>query len=1128
MRNTAALVIIVAATTALNAAAASQATPPDIEWRLPLTAPALAPTLVPYAAHPAGLAIAAGDTITYVRGNGEIIWTRKLGAPAAAPVTVADLDADGAPEFIAVDAAGMLVCKDAAGADKWRHAESCPGQFKTIAAADVNTAPGLEVLSSYENGWVACFSADGRILWRFYGDRFRTGGGFAIGDGDADGAPEIYYGTDNGHIYGLDGNGRVKWRYWEAAPYGRSGPNLADLDADGRAELLITRSNAGNATCLMALNAADGAHRWRTADMMQSYVSIVTCDLDGDNLLEVFHGDKGNYLYCDNADGSRRWRADLGGRGLYWAPCAGDVDGDGEIELIAGVRDSDPETRACLYIVNARGETEHALPIAGGANASPALADIDGDGELELLVSANSPDEIIALTWHKPGRVAWPSFRGDSRMTAAANIPPGVPRPPQPDAVSGNAALDAPALALGDNTCSLAWNTPAPEEAFAETTTRDGSGVHVTRITDLIPGATQAAVPVRINAPGPVSLTARIWKSGATAPMAVALAQPTAAGACDIAPAVAAAEAAINTGNAAGADTSLLRTRLTTLRAQQDHVQTAKDAEAASQLRRDAQSLATLAAVAADAYARGPRPFLCAADANPWDNDIAIKRYEAGPAIDIDAFQGEFEDAALTLMNIAPTAIDVRCTFAEPANGQAQKPEPELASRVTLRRALPVGTSLHNTVIDALPEMDRSRTLTLPPGEPRQLWLTIDTRGLTAGTHELILHIGTLTEPFALQRIPLRVNIWPIELPQDVYDRINWCGFGPDMSDQAVRDACDHHISVIYGPPLPQVPVDEAGNPAGDVDWASFDKALERVPRHFRMLFSSPPARIWPNAAPAEDAPGHIAGLRTAINAMAQHLQQQGFQWDQWAFYPVDEPWNTGFTLIPYLRKFCQAVKKAEPRALIYTDPTGLFRIEYLEEFKNLIDIWQPEINSLKRDPALAQWFRDNAKTFWAYEAPGCAKDLLPLGHYRAQAWLGWKLGITGAGFWVYRGEDNWWPYPDNEYGVTYPAFGDSVPSRRWQAARDGVEDYRALHLLRAEIQNARANGHIHDADNAQALLDKAVNDLVAWQIGKIDEITKMTRDYEIDYNRLLDCRKQIANQVLQLRQLAQDETPIR
>lgn len=81
---------------------------------------------------------------------------------------------------------------------------------------------------------------------------------------------------------------------------------------------------------------------------------------------------------------------------------------------------------------------------------------------------------------------------------------------------------------------------------------------------------------------------------------------------------------------------------------------------------------------------------------------------------------------------------------------------------------------------------------------------------------------------------------------------------------------------------------------------------------------------------------------------------------------------------------------------------------------------------------------------------------------------------------------------------LTGPAV---VPSRRWEASREGVEDYGALYIPRDAIAKARQNGKAQGADAAQTLLDVALErPSPDGRWAKIYEITRMTRDYETDF----------------------------
>ena len=446
-----------------------------------------------------------------------------------------------------------------------------------------------------------------------------------------------------------------------------------------------------------------------------------------------------------------------------------------------------------------------------------------------------------------------------------------------------------------------------------------------------------------------------------------------------------------------------------------------------------------------------------------------------------------------------------------------------MSQHVVLRRGVRTGACNRGIEVDALPVLDASGVITLPPGEAVQLWTVVDTHGLEPGKQTLPLYISPIGSKPSVTEIAIEIEVWPLKLPVGVYSQINWSGCSPkDTPDQVLRDMLDHGITTFYGPAI-ALPLDAAGNSAGEPDWTAFDATLARLPGYCQVLFPGAPALQWPQGVQvAVTDPIYENGFKNAVRALAKHLAAVGWGYDRWAFYPIDEPWNTGDTEIPRLRRFCKMVKDADPQARNYTDPAGSVDAKKVAEFEPTIDVWQPEMNHLKRDPELLKWFQEKARTFWTYEAPGPGKDLLPLGHYRAFAWWAWMFGCKGAGYWVYRDSDIWWTRSGIDYGAVYPGpNGTVVPSRRWEASRDGGEDYRALYLLREAIAKARAEGKQAEADKAQAVMDEAVQATVGWQLGSIDEITRFTRDYENDFATVQKHRLRIAQETAALQGIA-------
>ena len=144
------------------------------------------------------------------------------------------------------------------------------------------------------------------------------------------------------------------------------------------------------------------------------------------------------------------------------------------------------------------------------------------------------------------------------------------------------------------------------------------------------------------------------------------------------------------------------------------------------------------------------------------------------------------------------------------------------------------------------------------------------------------------------------------------------------------------------------------------------------------------------------------------------------------------------------------------------------------------------EIKNIPKSPgpekAMAKKLLGKEKDFfWTYANPtgiGPTKAS-PYSAYRLPVWRAWKEGMNGFSTWCYKGGrwDSAGKGPN--WGMVYvsdqadcPAEVSRkelvVPSKRWEASREGVEDYAYLHLLKQAIQDGSPG---LDAEKAKALL---------------------------------------------------------
>ncbi len=249
----------------------------------------------------------------------------------------------------------------------------------------------------------------------------------AIGDLDGDGDVDLVLSTtraSGGHTTLLINSGSGSFT---DATDGRipvdadttTGLALADVDADGDLDILVAKAASSSAgQNLLFLNDGHGVFHDATVTNLplvsDQSTAVVFGDVDGDGDPDVLVGARTTSaipfqtrLWINDGHGvfTDATTADLPFRlGNATDAAFGDLDGDGDLDVLAGYVAGDHSSRNDVWLNDGGGH----FAVAPTLSASPiqddtyaiALADVDGDGDLDALVGNDEQDRLLLSDGH--------------------------------------------------------------------------------------------------------------------------------------------------------------------------------------------------------------------------------------------------------------------------------------------------------------------------------------------------------------------------------------------------------------------------------------------------------------------------------------------------------------------------------------------------------------------------------------------------------------------------------------------------------------------------------------------------------------------------------------------------------
>ena len=367
------------------------------------------------------------EQINVIDGQGNILWTQPLvGGMGQFPATVGDINNDGTLEIVALTAYGNV----RGGINVY----SNTGEVLLSTVTDNNPLICAPVLADFNNDGALeiIFNGRGRAsanisagihVWNLQGEELP---GFpfempstpsftpTLADLDGDGFLEIFTATTSA-LYCVSHTGEELYRIdsQEAYKYSYQSPLVVDLDGNG--EWSLVGACHGDNPNHYIRNAHTGEYRTGWPKPISSWTYSAPTVVKNEDNFAIFMGmsSEGNVFYQYDIAGNVAPGFPLNlSAGIEGFISVADIDGDGENEIITSFNLMEGDLGYIRAWEMDGTEVTEGFPLRpqglsymNGAN----LGDIDGDGQLDLVtltyvqtMSPNDPVYVTAYALNQP------------------------------------------------------------------------------------------------------------------------------------------------------------------------------------------------------------------------------------------------------------------------------------------------------------------------------------------------------------------------------------------------------------------------------------------------------------------------------------------------------------------------------------------------------------------------------------------------------------------------------------------------------------------------------------------------------------------------------------------------------